>query len=122
RRPTDPSAEDVRRAEDALDAADPAWLLASPRPAADLPARPRTLTAAKAGSSAAGVGGVRVRVDGGADAELPPPPAPIAVRALPRAELRPARAAPPPPPAPPPLPGLRRAGLHQRDHPAAAGG
>ncbi|WP_369182030.1 hypothetical protein [Streptomyces sp. Y1] len=93
RRPTDPSAEDVRRAEDALDAADRAWLLASPRLAAELPARPRTLTAEEAGWSAEGVGRVRVRVDGGADAELTLPPAPIAVRALRGAEFRRARAA-----------------------------
>ncbi|KJS51649.1 hypothetical protein VM98_36005, partial [Streptomyces rubellomurinus subsp. indigoferus] len=80
-------------AEDALDAADRAWLLASPRLAAELPARPRTLTAAEAGWSAEGVGRVMVRVDVGADAELTLPPAPTAVRAPRGGELRRAPAA-----------------------------
>ncbi|MGA5823164.1 hypothetical protein ACPC54_35540 [Kitasatospora sp. NPDC094028] len=88
RRPTDPSAEDVRRAEGALAAADRAWLLASPRLAAELPARQRTLTSEEAGWSAEGVGRVRVRGDGGAGAELTLPPAPLAVRTLRGAEFR----------------------------------
>ncbi|MER7757528.1 hypothetical protein [Kitasatospora sp. NPDC097643] len=88
RRPTDPTPEDVRSAEQALTADDRVWLLASPRLSGQLPSRRRTLVAEEAGWGAAGASGVRVRVDGGADALLPLPPVRIAVRALRGAEFR----------------------------------
>ncbi|MFJ9776361.1 hypothetical protein ACIRVF_34865 [Kitasatospora sp. NPDC101157] len=82
RRHTDPTAEDVRYAERALDPAAHCWLLTSPRLAAQLPSRQRTVASEEAGWNAAGVVRVSVRVDGAPAVELPLPPAPIAVRAL----------------------------------------
>ncbi|MBO1419672.1 hypothetical protein [Streptomyces sp. FH025] len=84
----DPTPEDVRYAEGALDAAARPWLLTSPRLAAQLPGRRRTVTTEEAGWGADGVTKVRTRVDGGAAVELPLPPAKIAVRALRGSEFR----------------------------------
>ncbi|MFJ9846544.1 hypothetical protein ACIRYZ_40150 [Kitasatospora sp. NPDC101155] len=87
RRHGDPTPEDVHDAERALDAAAQTWLLTSPRLAAQLPARQRTVTSAEADWSADGAGQVRVRVNGGPAVELPLPPVRIAVRALRGAEF-----------------------------------
>ncbi|MFD9686053.1 hypothetical protein ACFWXO_09850 [Kitasatospora sp. NPDC059088] len=82
RQHTDPEPEDVRYAERALDPAAQCWLLTSPRLAARLPARRRTVASEETGWSAKGTAGVTVRVDGGSAVELPLPPARVAVRAL----------------------------------------
>ncbi|MET8626851.1 hypothetical protein ABZW30_24340 [Kitasatospora sp. NPDC004669] len=87
RRHGDPTPEDVRYAERALDAAARTWLLTSPRLAAQLPARRRTVSSEEASWSADGVGQVRVRVNGEPAVELPLPPARIAVRTLRGAEF-----------------------------------
>ncbi|MER7673462.1 hypothetical protein ABTY61_34065 [Kitasatospora sp. NPDC096128] len=82
RQHSDPDPEDVRYAERALDPAAQCWLLTSPRLAARLPARRRTVVCEETGWSAAGVARVTVRVDGAPAVELPLPPAAVAVRAL----------------------------------------
>ncbi|MEU4114219.1 hypothetical protein AB0F71_06980 [Kitasatospora sp. NPDC028055] len=82
RQHTDPEPEDVRYAERALDPAAQCWLLTSPRLAARLPARRRTVASEEAGWNATGVARVTVRVDGAPAVELPLPPARVAVRAL----------------------------------------
>ncbi|MCG6497723.1 hypothetical protein [Kitasatospora sp. A2-31] len=87
RRSADPTPEDVQRARAALDDADQAWLLTSPRLADRLPAHPRTLTAEPARWTADGADRVLVRLAGGT-AELPLPAGDIAVRALRGAEFR----------------------------------
>ncbi|MFJ3788735.1 hypothetical protein [Kitasatospora sp. NPDC090091] len=87
RRAADPTPEDVRRSRAALDDADQAWLLTSPRLAGRLPAQPRVLTGEPARWSADGADRVLVRLDGAA-AELPLPTGDIAVRALRGTEFR----------------------------------
>ncbi|MFD5465082.1 hypothetical protein ACFWIQ_19970 [Kitasatospora sp. NPDC127059] len=82
RQHADPEPEDVAYAERALDPAAQCWLLASPRLAARLPARRRTVASEEAGWSEAGASRVAVRVDGGPAVELPLPPVGVAVRAL----------------------------------------
>ncbi|MFD0351132.1 hypothetical protein ACFQ0M_44075 [Kitasatospora aburaviensis] len=87
RRATDPTPEDVQRARAALDDADQAWLLTSPRLADRLPAHPRVLTGEPARWTADGADRVLVRL-AGTTAELPLPASDIAVRALRGAEFR----------------------------------
>ncbi|MFB9364671.1 hypothetical protein [Kitasatospora albolonga] len=95
RRSEDPTPEDVAEALEALDAADRAWLLTSPRLAERIPPRPGVLTSEPAAWTADGAGRVLIGIDG-TTAELPLPAGPIAVRALRGAEFRrgPAPAAP----------------------------
>ncbi|WP_406193811.1 hypothetical protein OH807_03665 [Kitasatospora sp. NBC_01560] len=92
RRRADATPEDVRTAEEALDADDRAWLLTSPRPAGQLPARAHMLASEPSRWSAAGATHVTVQL-AGTVAELPLPAAEIAVRALRGAEFRRAAAA-----------------------------
>ncbi|MED7955147.1 hypothetical protein [Streptomyces sp. BE303] len=99
RRPADPTPEDVDRARQALDAADRAWLLTSPRLAARLPARPRVLTSETTRWGTAGATHVTVLIDR-SQVELALPAGEIAVRALRGAEFR--RSGPGAPPAVPP--------------------
>ncbi|MFJ4668470.1 hypothetical protein [Kitasatospora purpeofusca] len=100
RRPTEPTAEQVREATADLDAADRVWLLTSPRPAGDrLPGplsgaaaggpsgTPRVLATEVARWGPAGATHVTVRLDR-TELELPLPAADIAVRALRGAEFR----------------------------------
>ncbi|MEV6979531.1 hypothetical protein [Kitasatospora sp. NPDC093806] len=92
RRTADPTPEDVHRAATALDAADQAWLLTSPR-LADLlsSGRPATLPRVLASEASrwgeAGATHVTVRLDHAA-LELPLPAGDIAVRALRGKEFR----------------------------------
>ncbi|GAA3001488.1 hypothetical protein GCM10020229_12100 [Kitasatospora albolonga] len=85
----------MAEALEALDAADRAWLLTSPRLAERIPPRPGVLTSEPAAWTADGAGRVLIGIDG-TTAELPLPAGPIAVRALRGAEFRrgPAPAAP----------------------------
>ncbi|MEU6238230.1 hypothetical protein [Kitasatospora sp. NPDC047058] len=87
RRPADPTPEEVRDAEEGLAAADRAWLLTSPRLAAQLPSRARVLASEPTRWSAAGATHVTVRLDH-QQAELPLPAPEIAVRALRGREFR----------------------------------
>ncbi|WP_354643612.1 hypothetical protein [Kitasatospora camelliae] len=87
RRDEEPVPADLARAEGALEAADEAWLLASPDFAAELPSRRRTLVSEIAAWGPMGATRVRVSV-GGQGVELPLPAGDIAVRALRGAEFR----------------------------------
>ncbi|MFE6748624.1 hypothetical protein ACFVGM_22425 [Kitasatospora purpeofusca] len=99
RRPTEPTAEQVREATADLDAADRVWLLTSPRLADGLPGLPpgpaaggpsgppRVLATEVARWGPAGATHVTVRL-GRTELELPLPAADIAVRALRGAEFR----------------------------------
>ncbi|MBV6699146.1 hypothetical protein KV557_18815 [Kitasatospora aureofaciens] len=88
RRSVDPTPEDVRSAEEALDEGDRAWLLTSRRLGDLLPARGRVVTSEETGWGPDGAARVTIRLDGGAGAELPLPTGRIAVRALRGAAFR----------------------------------
>ncbi|MFJ1708359.1 hypothetical protein [Kitasatospora sp. NPDC088346] len=94
---TDPGPDTVRTAEAELDAADRAWLLASPALAGELTARRRVLTSETTRWDAHGATHVTLSLGGGT-AELPLPAPAIAVRALRGAEFHRAVPGAEPPP------------------------